>query len=135
MKTISTLCIFVFVLAGVSETVAVEALLKFDTQWTGDFDGMVDRNRIRVLVPYSKTFYFLDGAHQRGLTYDALMEFEKSINERLKRNTITVQVIVIPTRRDRLLPGLVDGRGDIAAGNLTITPERLKLIVDFFKEN
>jgi ABC-type amino acid transport substrate-binding protein len=63
------------------------------------------------------------------------MEFEKSINERLKRNTITVQVIVIPTRRDRLLPGLVDGRGDIAAGNLTITPERLKLIVDFFKEN
>jgi len=91
---------------------------------------MVERDRIRVLVPYSKTFYFLDGAHQRGLTYDVLMEFEKSINERLKRNTITVRVIVIPTRRDRLLPGLVEGRGDIAAGNLTITSERLKL-VDF----
>ena len=130
MKAIIALCIFAFILAGVSETSAVEALLKFDTQWTGDYDGMVERDRIRVLVPYSKTFYFLDGAHQRGLIYDALMEFEKSINEGLKRNAIEVRVVVIPTRRDRLLPGLVEGRGDIAAGNLTITPERLKL-VDF----
>jgi membrane-bound lytic murein transglycosylase MltF len=130
MKTIIALCIFALVLAGVSETIAVESLLKFDTKWTGDFDGMVERDRIRVLVPYSKTFYFLDGAHQRGLTYDTLMEFEKYINKRLKRKTIKVRVIVIPTRRDQLLPGLVEGRGDIAAGNLTITPERLKL-VDF----
>ncbi len=130
MKTIIALCIFAFVLAGVSETIAVGPLLKFDTKWTGDFDSMVDRDRIRVLVPYSKTFYFLDGVHQRGLTYDALMEFEKYINKRLKRKTIKVRVIVIPTRRDQLLPGLVEGRGDIAAGNLTIIPERLKL-VDF----
>jgi membrane-bound lytic murein transglycosylase MltF len=121
---------FVFVLTGVSEATAVEALLKFDTRWTGDFDGMAKRDRIRVLVPYSKTFYFLDGAHQRGLTYDTLMEFEKYINKRLKRRTIKVRVIVIPTRRDQLLPGLAEGRGDIAAGNLTITPERLEL-VDF----
>jgi membrane-bound lytic murein transglycosylase MltF len=58
------------------------------------------------------------------------MEFEKYINKRLKRRTIKVRVIVIPTRRDQLLPGLAEGRGDIAAGNLTITPERLEL-VDF----
>jgi membrane-bound lytic murein transglycosylase MltF len=130
MKTIIALCICAFVLSGVSETIAVESLLKFDTKWTGNFDGMVERDRIRVLVPYSKTFYFLDGAHQRGLIYDALMEFEKYINKRLKRKTIKVRVIVIPTGRDQLLPGLLEGRGDIAAGNLTITPERLKL-VDF----
>ena len=37
---------------------------------------------------------------------------------------------MIPTARDKLFSGLVDGRGDIALGNLTITPERLK-IVDF----
>jgi membrane-bound lytic murein transglycosylase MltF len=37
---------------------------------------------------------------------------------------------VIPVARDRLLPALVDGYGDIAAANLTITPERLEL-VDF----
>jgi membrane-bound lytic murein transglycosylase MltF len=33
-------------------------------------------------------------------------------------------------RRDQLLPGLAAGKGDIAAANLTITPERQKL-VDF----
>jgi membrane-bound lytic murein transglycosylase MltF len=130
MRTITALCIFAFILTGISDTIAVESLLKFDTKWTGDFDGMDERDKIRVLVPYSKTFYFLDGAQQRGLTYDALMEFEKYINKRLKRKTIKVRVIVIPTRRDQLLPGLVEGRGDIAAGNLTVTPERLK-VVDF----
>ncbi|MBW2434518.1 MAG: transglycosylase SLT domain-containing protein [Deltaproteobacteria bacterium] len=34
--------------------------------------------------------------------------------------------MVIPTRRDRLLPALLEGLGDIAAGNLTITPVRQK---------
>jgi len=39
-------------------------------------------------------------------------------------------VFLIPTTRERLLAGLAEGRGDIAAGNLTATEERLKL-VDF----
>jgi membrane-bound lytic murein transglycosylase MltF len=43
-----------------------------------------------------------------------------------------VRVVFIPVRRDQLLPALMAGRGDIAAANLTITPERLKL-VDFTK--
>jgi membrane-bound lytic murein transglycosylase MltF len=112
------------------EARAVESVLRFDEKWVGDFDGMAERNTIRALVPYSKTFYFLDGADQRGLTYEFLSQFEKSINEKLKRKTMRVHVIVIPTKRDRLLPDLADGHGDIAAGNLTITSERLKQ-VDF----
>jgi hypothetical protein len=28
--------------------------------WTGDLDGMIERRQVRVLVPYSRTFYFLD---------------------------------------------------------------------------
>lgn len=39
-------------------------------------------------------------------------------------------MVVIPTPRDRLLSYLAQGRGDIAAGNLTITEARLKQ-VDF----
>ena len=39
-------------------------------------------------------------------------------------------VFLIPTTRDKLLTGLAEGRGDIAAGNLTATLERLK-VVDF----
>jgi len=52
------------------------------------------------------------------------------LNKEIKNKTIDIQVIVIPTKRDRLLPALIEGVGDIAAGNLTITAERQKR-VDF----
>ena len=55
----------------------------------------------------------------------------KSIkNKELKKKHLKVRLLVIPSKRDKLLPNLVKGLGDIAAGNLTITPERLKE-VDF----
>jgi membrane-bound lytic murein transglycosylase MltF len=119
---------------NLTETQAVESVLNLDQKWTGDFDGMAKRHLIRALVPYSKTFYFLDGPDQRGLTYDLLREFEKYINKKLRKRTLRIQLVVIPTKRDRLLPALVEGRGDIAAGNLTITPER-KRFVDFSAPN
>lgn len=109
---------------------AEESLVKLDQNWTGDFDQMAKRHRIRALVPYSKTFYFLDGADQRGLTYDLLKDFEKHLNQKLGKKTLRVQLVVIPTPRDQLIPNLVAGRGDIAAGNLTITDDRRKQ-VDF----
>lgn len=120
--------ILIYVTAPVNALHAQSAgsVLKINKKWLGDFDGMKARNRIRALVPYSKTFYFLDGPKQRGLTYDLLEEFEKFVNKKLGRKTIRVNVIVIPTGRDRLFTDLVEGRGDIAAGNLTITPQRLK---------
>ena len=127
---IHLLVLFIFAAVGVSETGAVESDLNIAQKWTGDFDGMAERTLIRALVPYSKTFYFLDGADQRGLTYDLLREFEKYINKKLRKKTLRIRLVVIPTKRDRLLPALVEGVGDIAAGNLTITPERQKR-VDF----
>jgi membrane-bound lytic murein transglycosylase MltF len=36
-------------------------------KWTGDFGGMLKDRVIRVLVAYSKTFYFIDQGRQRGL--------------------------------------------------------------------
>ena len=44
-------------------------------EWTGDLDGMIKRRRIRVLVPYSKTHYFVDRGTQRGLTYEIVPTF------------------------------------------------------------
>lgn len=98
--------------------------------WTGDWDGMVTRNQVRVLVPFSKTFYFLDGGRQRGLTYDLMKIFEKQINANLQRKTVQVQFVFIPVNRDEFIPNLLNGIGDIAAGDLTITPESQQL-VDF----
>jgi membrane-bound lytic murein transglycosylase MltF len=104
--------------------------LSHEKPWVGDFDGMVERRKIRALVPYSKTFYFLDGATQRGISYEGMQIFGKWLNKELGTGHLKVRVIMIPTARDELFAGLVEGRGDIALGNITITPERLK-IVDF----
>lgn len=98
--------------------------------WAGDWDGMVTRNRVRVLVPFSKTFYFLDGGRQRGLTYDLMKTFEQQINKDLNRKAVRVQFVFIPVNRDEFVQNLLDGVGDIAAGSLTITPER-KQLIDF----
>jgi membrane-bound lytic murein transglycosylase MltF len=104
--------------------------LVYPRVWKGDFDGMKKRRLVRMLVVYSRTFYFLDKARQRGATYEAGVELEKELNPTRKSSTRPIRVVFIPTRRDRLLPSLAEGRGDIAAGNLTITPEREKT-VDF----
>ncbi len=97
-----------------------------------DFDGMVAARTIRALVVRSKTFYFLDGAVQRGLSYDALIAFEKFVNQQLNTKTLQLSVHFIPVSRDQLLPALQAGYGDIAAANITITPQRLQK-VDFSK--
>jgi membrane-bound lytic murein transglycosylase MltF len=99
-------------------------------KFTGDLDAMVQRRIIRVLVPYSKTHYFVDKATQRGLTYDVFQLFEDKLNKSLNKKHIRVNVVFVPVARDELIPALVGGRGDIAAANLTITPERMSL-VDF----
>ena len=96
----------------------------------GDFDEMVQHRRIRALVTYSKTFYFLDRGRQYGLSYESLKAFEKFVNKKLKTKTLKLHVVFIPVSRDELMPSLLNGLGDIAVANLTITTQRQKQ-VDF----
>jgi len=98
--------------------------------WKGDFDGILERRLIRVLVPYSRSLYFNDKGAQRGLAADALKDFEIYLNRRYKLKNRPFTVVALPTTREELIPGLLQGTGDLAVGNLTITPERLKR-VDF----
>ena len=99
---------------------------------TGDFDAMLNRRIIRFLVPYSRTLYFVDKGHERGLAAELARDFERYINRKyaaqLAKRPLTVYLI--PTTRDQLLTKLNAGFGDISAGNLTATDDRLK-IVDF----
>jgi membrane-bound lytic murein transglycosylase MltF len=99
-------------------------------KWIGDLDGMIKRRIVRVLVPYSKTYYFVDRAVQRGLSYDVTRLLEADLNKKLKTGHMRLSVVCIPVNRGQMIPGLLEGQGDIAMGNLTITPERLKR-VDF----
>jgi membrane-bound lytic murein transglycosylase MltF len=91
--------------------------------WTGDLDGMIKRRQIRVLLPYSKTHYFIDKGVQRGVTYDALKQFENELNTRLKTGTLRVHVVFLPTPLDKLQAALLEGRGDVAVANVTRTAD------------
>jgi membrane-bound lytic murein transglycosylase MltF len=100
--------------------------------FTGDFDQMLERRIIRVLVPYSRSLYFNDKGRERGIAGENIRDFERWINKKhaktLGKRPLTIYII--PTTRDKLLPEISQGLGDIAVGNLTVTEERLKT-VDF----
>jgi membrane-bound lytic murein transglycosylase MltF len=100
--------------------------------WKGDFDAMLERRTIRMLVPYSRTLFYIDKGRERGVTADHARDVERYLNRKhakqLGKRPLTVYLI--PTTRDRLFSDLKEGRGDVAAGNLTVTEERLKQ-VDF----
>jgi membrane-bound lytic murein transglycosylase MltF len=103
--------------------------------WSGDFDGMLDRRIIRVLVPYSRSLYFNDHGHERGISADTVRGFERWLNQKHAKQlgNRPVTVLIVPVTRDRLLKDVAAGLGDIAVGNLTITEERLRL-VDFVSD-
>jgi membrane-bound lytic murein transglycosylase MltF len=104
--------------------------------WMGDLDGMVARRIVRVLVVPSKTFYFNDSGTQRGITYDTFQLVEKELNkqvareEKSKRTHLKVKFFFVPVGRGDIFEALRQGKGDIAAANLSITPKRREL-VDF----
>lgn len=94
----------------------------------GDLDSMIARRYIRVLVPYSKTYYYVEGMKRFGLAYELLDLFEKDLNRQLKFNPPKVRIIFIPVSREHILPLLRDGYADMIAAGYTITPEREKQI-------
>lgn len=100
----------------------------FSDPWTGDLDVMAEKRVIRILTVYGLGRYFLDGPTEKGLTYELFKMFETVINKKKGTKNLPIHVVFIPVARDQLIPGLISGRGDIAAAGLTITPEREEVI-------
>ncbi|HKZ32557.1 MAG TPA: lytic transglycosylase F [Vicinamibacteria bacterium] len=107
-----------------------QGLAPFVKPWKGDLDGMIERRVIRVLTVQNPVLYFVDKGREVGITYEMLKAFEKQLNEKLGNKLVMLYVVPLPVPRDELLPRLLKGEGDIAAAQLTITPERSRL-VDF----
>ena len=98
---------------------------------TGGLGPIVKHRVVRILVPFSKTQFFADKKQIFGITAETGRQLETYLRQRYGRGRgFNIRVQFLPTRRDRLLGELIAGRGDIAAGSLTITPERAAL-VDF----
>ena len=110
----------------------IRGLALASQKWTGDFDKMLEYRRIRVLLPHSRTLYFNDRGRERGLIGETVRDFERYLNKKYagKLDKRPLTVFIVPHTRDVLLTDVAKGLGDIAAGDITVTDQRLKT-VDF----
>jgi membrane-bound lytic murein transglycosylase MltF len=96
--------------------------------WKDDFDAMLQRRSIRFYVPYSRSLYFLDKGHERGISADLIREFERWVNKKyaakLGKRPLTAFIVV--ATRDKMRADLLEGRADVAVGNIKVLPELLK---------
>jgi membrane-bound lytic murein transglycosylase F len=83
---------------------------------TGDLDDLKKRGSLRVLTGNNAVTYFLHKGEQFGFDFELARTFAKQSGLRLE--------IVVPPTRDLLIPWLLEGRGDVIAAAMTITPER-----------
>jgi membrane-bound lytic murein transglycosylase MltF len=110
---------------GHAKVVALNAHLN---QHTEDLDILLKFGVIRMLAPYSQTFFFQDRGSFHGVSVEIADELEKYVRKAYPKNRQKFVVVVIPTSRDRLLLDLLAGLGDVAVGDIVITPEREKQV-------
>jgi membrane-bound lytic murein transglycosylase MltF len=91
---------------------------------TDDLDEMAKRRNIRALVILNPIGFFYQNGLPKGAMYEALQEFQKFTNSKLKSGPLQVQVTLIPVRVDQVEAYLTAGIGDIVAYGVAITPER-----------
>lgn len=106
-----------------TEPFGAAALARHKAPFIGDLDEMRQRRLIRVLVSHSKSSFFYDRGHPKGFEVELLRALEAFLNDGALIEE-KVRIGFIPTRFDRLLEDLEQGRGDIAASGLTITAAR-----------
>ncbi|MCP5066271.1 MAG: lytic transglycosylase F, partial [bacterium] len=82
---------------------------------------------VRVLVSYDATNYFVDSERARGLEYELMRGFETFLAERTPA-PIPPRLVFVALPFEDLIPGIANGRGDVAAASLTITPKREALV-------
>jgi membrane-bound lytic murein transglycosylase MltF len=103
-------------------------LNRINEPFKGDLDGIRSRRILRVLVCYCKTNYFFDRGKPQGFEYELMKAYEKFLNKKETSRYAKTKMIFVPVPFKQILQALNAGRGDIAAANLTITPERQKIV-------
>ncbi|MCA0893359.1 transporter substrate-binding domain-containing protein [Microbulbifer agarilyticus] len=91
---------------------------------TGDLDAIKKRGMLRILVDIANT----DSLHRAATQQDIEIELARQKAEKLGLEP----VVLFVENFDRLIPLLIEGKGDIIANNLVPTRERAELI-DFSK--
>jgi membrane-bound lytic murein transglycosylase F len=84
---------------------------------SGDLDEIRKRGTLRVLLPSMDREGFLP----RG---EGLLDFERDLVETYARQQGLEPFWIHVDSREELIPYLLEGKGDLVAANLTVTPER-----------
>ncbi len=119
--------------SGASLLVALVLLLLLDGVWPGlrghfgipvkrDLDRIVASDTLRVISRNHPLSYYLYRGTRRGFDFELLQRFAEE-------QGIHIEVVLPPTWND-MISWLYQGKGDVIAAQLTITPER-KRFVDF----
>src|SRR6516162_8669045 len=101
---------------------------RFAERFTGDFEAMLDRRLIRLVVPYSPTLFFEDKGTIYGTAANGAQLFEAWVNKTFALGARPLTVPLTPVSRDKLFDTVLVGDGDIAAGDITITEELRKKV-------
>ena len=82
----------------------------------GDFESIRKHQVLRVLTRNNPATYFLWQGELHGFEYELARHFAK-------QHKLRVEMVVPPNRHD-LIPWLLEGKGDVIAASMTITPDR-----------
>ena len=85
-------------------------------EFTDDLPGLIERGRLRMITRNNAMTYFIHRGLQVGFEYELMKKFAAEHGLRLD--------IVIPDSHAELLDYLNEGKGDVVAAAMTITPER-----------
>ncbi len=91
-----------------------------DDRTTGDLDSVLARGSLRVITLNNPVHYFLYRGRQMGFDYEIGGLAAKRLGVRLE--------LVVPPSRDLVFEWLLEGRGDLIAASLTVTPDRRDLL-------
>ncbi len=92
--------------------------------FTGDLDEVVQRRVVRIGVAFNRTFYYVDKGVPRGIAYEYGQLMEERLNRHFRTgNSNKIHVIFLPLPREMLLSALIDGKVDLVAAQIPVTPE------------
>jgi membrane-bound lytic murein transglycosylase F len=83
---------------------------------TGDLDQIRERGVLRVLTRNNPVTYFLHRGRAFGFEHELVEMMAEALDVRLQ--------MVVPPSREALVPWLLEGKGDLIAASMTITPDR-----------
>ncbi len=95
-------------------------------RYPASLEAILEKRFLRVVTTRNAFDFFIDQGRRGGFQYEKVRAFTRFLNERFRkdRRQLPIQFELMPVDDDQLIPMLLDGRADLIAARLTITPER-----------